>query len=177
MNKMFLKDLNILLTALIKVKSIRLAYATRDIKRSVIMQFKKFGDKYIIRMDKGEEIVETLKKFCEDEKIKLGFIKGIGAVNKAVVGVFDTNTKQYYSTDLNGVYEITSLLGNISTMNGEVYLHLHINLSNKEYITCGGHLNSAIISATGEIMIEVIEGNVDREFNEKIGLNLYRFNE
>lgn len=139
------------------------------------MEFKKFGDKYVIRLDKGEEVVESLKKFCRDEKVNLGFIKGIGATNKAVVGLFDTDTKQYISAELKGNYEITSLLGNISTMNGEVYLHLHINLADKEHKTYGGHLNSAIISATGEILVETIEGKVDREFSKDIGINLYKF--
>lgn len=139
------------------------------------MEYKKFGNKYIIRMDKGEEIVETLKKFCQQHNITLGWIKGIGAVNKATIGLFKTDEKKYYPMELNGYYEITSLLGNISTMNGEVYLHLHINLSDENYKTHGGHLNSAIISATGEIMIEAMDGMVDREFSDDIGINLFKF--
>lgn len=139
------------------------------------MEYKKFGNKYVVRMDKGEEIVETLKNFCENEKITLGWVKGIGAVNKAKIGLFETSIKTYHSIELDGDYEITSLLGNISTMNGETYLHLHINLSDKEYKTYGGHLNSAVISATGELILETIEGTVDREFNKEIGLNLYKF--
>lgn len=139
------------------------------------MEFRKFGNRYIVRLDKGEEIVETLKKFCKTEKITLGSIKGIGAVNRATIGIFKTDVKQYKSMNLNGSYEITSLLGNVSTMNGEVYLHLHINLSDIECKTYGGHLNSAIISATGEIIVEAIEGSIDREFSEEIGINLYKF--
>jgi len=139
------------------------------------MEFKQFGNKYILRLDKGEEIVETLKSFCKDQNIKLGWVKGIGAVNKATIGFYKPYYKKYYSTDLQGDHEITSLLGNISTMNDEVYLHLHINLSDIEYNTYGGHLSSAIISVTGEIMIEAIEGNVDRKFNEEIGINVYKF--
>ncbi|MGI6486518.1 MAG: DNA-binding protein [Thermoanaerobacterales bacterium] len=139
------------------------------------MEYKKFGNKYVMRIDKGEEIVDTLKKFCQDEKIKLGFVNGIGAVNKVRVGLFDTKSKQYNSAQLEGDYEITSLLGNISTKDGEVYLHLHINLSDANYNTRGGHLNSAVISGTGEIIIETIEGSVERQFSEEIGLNLYKF--
>ncbi|AOY77944.1 PPC domain-containing DNA-binding protein [Clostridium formicaceticum] len=139
------------------------------------MEYKQFGNKYIIRMDKGEEVVQTLKEFCQSHKITLGWVKGIGAVNKVTVGLFETKTKKYHSTELTGDYEITSLLGNISTMKGETYLHLHINLSDDEYKTYGGHLNLAIVSATGEFMVEAVEGNVDRAFSEEIGLNLYKF--
>ena len=35
------------------------------------MKAKKFNNKYLIRIDKGEEIVETLKEFCEKEDIKI----------------------------------------------------------------------------------------------------------
>ena len=139
------------------------------------MDFKKFDTKYVLRLERGEEVVETLKKFCEEKDIKLGWIKGLGAVNYAKIGLFETKSKTYHSTELSGDYEITSLYGNISTMNNEVYLHLHICLSDDEYKTYGGHLNSAIVSATVEILIESIEGFVERSFNDEIGLNLYDF--
>ena len=140
------------------------------------MDFRKFGNKYIVRMDKKEEIVTTLKMFCQEQEITLGWVKGIGAVNKVKIGLFETTTKEYHSQVLEGDMEITSLLGNISsTLNGEVYLHLHINVADKTYKTYGGHLNEAIISATGEFVIEAIQGNVEREFSDEIGLNLYKF--
>lgn len=139
------------------------------------MEFKKFDSKYVIRLEKGEEIVESIKKLCEKEDIKLGTISGIGAINRAVIGLFETNTKEYHSKELTGDMEITSLVGNISQMDGEVYLHIHINLANEENKVFGGHLTSAIISATGEIVIDVIEGVVDRKFDEEVGLNLFKF--
>ncbi len=139
------------------------------------MDYKKFGNKYFIRLDRGEEIVGKLKEFCKDKNIKLGWIKGIGAVSQAKIGIFEIDSKVYHTKELKGDYEITSLLGNISTMDGEVYLHLHMNLSDNEYKTYGGHLDSAIISATGELVIEAIDGIVDREFNQDIGINLFKF--
>ncbi|HLR34822.1 MAG TPA: PPC domain-containing DNA-binding protein [Tissierellales bacterium] len=139
------------------------------------MDYKKFGNKYILRLEQGEEVVTKLKEFCKEQNIKLGWIKGIGAVNKIKIGIFKVDEKVYYTKELRGDYEITSLLGNISTMDGEVYLHLHINLSDDEYKTYGGHLDSAIISATGELVIEAIDGIVDREFNQDIGISLFKF--
>ncbi len=140
------------------------------------MEFKKFGHKYIVRMDKTEEVVSVLKKFCQEQGITLGWVKGIGAVNRVQIGLFETLTKQYHSVVLEGDYEITSLLGNISTMNGEIYLHIHINVADKTYKSQGGHLSEAFISATGEFLIEAIEGSVDRAFCDEVGLNLYKFN-
>ena len=136
------------------------------------MKFKKFGNKWVVRIDKGEEVIQTIKKVCEDNKIKLGSISGIGAADRVTIGLFNTKNKQYQSQELIGDYEITNLSGNISTMNGEIYLHLHIGLSDSKYNAYGGHLTSAVISGTGEIIIEEIEGEIEREFNKEVGLNL-----
>jgi len=139
------------------------------------MEFKRFGKKFLIRIDKGEEIVETLKKFCQDNKIILGYITGLGATNKVKVGLYDIDKKQYFSKEFFGNYEIAPLYGNISTMKGETYLHLHINICDSEHKSFGGHLNSAVVSATFEGIIEQIDGEVDRVLDKEIGLNLIKF--
>jgi len=139
------------------------------------MIFKKFGNKYILRIDRGEEVVATLKTFCTDQNITLGAVTAIGAANRATIGLFNTETKQYQSTELTGDFEITSVAGNISTMHGEVYLHLHATLSDAQYHTFGGHLNAAFISGTCELIIDVMDGACDREFSGTVGLNLLKF--
>ena len=88
--------------------------------------------------------------------------------------MFETKTKQYHSKEFTGDFEITSLVGNISTMNQEIYLHLHVNLCDKDYNCYGGHLNSALISGTFEGVVEMIDGKIDRKFDQNVGLNLYK---
>ncbi len=140
------------------------------------MLFNQYGDQFWVRIDKGEEILETIKKFCSSHKITLGSIFGIGAVNRANIGLFEAQTKQYHKKELTGDHEITSLTGNISTMNHEVYLHIHVNLSNSNFSTFGGHLISAMVSGTCEVMIKAIAGKCEREFDEEVGLNLMQKN-
>lgn len=139
------------------------------------MEYKRFGSKFVVRLDKGEEIVASLKALCQENNIKLGMIYGIGATDKAVVGLFDTSVKEYFSRELTGDMEITCLLGNVSEHDGEVYLHLHITLADENQGAYGGHLNSAVISATGEIVIDVLDGEVGRLFDDQIGINLLEF--
>ncbi|WP_031515789.1 PPC domain-containing DNA-binding protein [Desulfofalx alkaliphila] len=139
------------------------------------MEYQKFGNKYVLRLDKGDEVIESIKAVCRQNAIKLGTVTGIGAINKAVIGIFESGTKKYHSKEVTGDMEIASLTGNISEMNGEVYLHLHITLTDSTYKAFGGHLNQAVISCTGEIVLDVIEGQVDRAFSEEIGLNLIKF--
>ncbi len=138
------------------------------------MQFRQFGNKYIIRIDKGEEIIQTLKQFCKEHQIKLGSISGIGATDEVEIAFFAAQTKQFHKKAITTDMEIAPLIGNITTMNGEVYLHLHLNLGDSEHKSYSGHLNKAIVSTTFEAIIEAIDGEVDREFSSEIGLNLLK---
>ena len=60
-------------------------------------------------------------------------------------------------------------------MNNEVYTHIHMSAGNENGEVFGGHLNRAMVSATCEMVIDVIDGEVDRYFDEEVGLNLFKF--
>ena len=139
------------------------------------MEYKKFGNHYVIRMEKGEEVMEKLKELCLKEDIRLGSISGLGAAGEVEIGLFNTESKEYKTTVMKGMFEITSLIGNITRKDDEVYLHCHINFSDASLHTYGGHLVRVIISATGEIVITKIDGEVERHFDENRGLNLFDF--
>ncbi len=140
-----------------------------------MLQYKRFETVLAVRLDAGEEILSCLAVLCEKEKIRLGTITGLGAVNTITIGLFDTKEKKYYSTKLEGDFEIVSLTGNISQMESKVYLHCHGAFSDITGKTLGGHLNEAWVSATAELFITVINGTVEREFNQQVGLNLFAF--
>jgi predicted DNA-binding protein with PD1-like motif len=138
------------------------------------MDYKKIGEKVFVRIDSGEEIVETLTQVCKKLNIAAGTITGIGATDKAIIGLFDMKTKKYHSKELVGDHEIAPVYGNISTMNTEVYLHLHVNLCNSEHKSFGGHLTSAVVSATFEGVIDIINGKIERAFDATSGLNILK---
>ena len=141
------------------------------------MEYRKFDSTIIARIDKGEEILEKVKEIALKENIKLASISALGAVNDFTVGVFKTDEKKYYSNSFQGYFEITSLTGTINTMNSEFYTHIHMSAGNEKGEVFGGHLNRAVVSATCEMVITIIDGSVDRYFDEEIGLNLFKFNE
>ena len=139
------------------------------------MEYKRFGNNIVVRMDRGEDIVEQVKVLAEREQIRLASVQALGAVNDFTVGVFNTETKVYGSNSFQGPYEIVSLTGTIDTMDGKFYTHLHMSAGNAQGQVFGGHLNRAVISATCEMIVTVIDGQVDRQFSEEIGLNLLKF--
>lgn len=139
------------------------------------MEFRKEKNYYIVRIDKGEEVLTELVKLCKLNEIKAGYLSGLGATDKIQIGLFDPLEKKYKKVEFKGPMEITSLIGNISTKDGEPYLHCHINVCNEKMEVLGGHLNECYISLTGEILITEISIDIEREFDGEIGLNLFKF--
>ena len=129
----------------------------------------------IDRIDRGEEVLEQVAAIAQAEQIKLASVQALGAVGEFTVGVFHTAEKQYHANSFAGDFEIVSLTGTINTMDGAFYTHLHMSAGNEKGEVFGGHLNRAVISATCEMVITVIDGRVDRFHSEEIGLNLFQF--
>lgn len=139
------------------------------------MDYKRFGNTIVARIDKGEEIVEQLKVVSLLENIKLASVQALGATDSFTVGAYNVEKQEYKSNDFSGDFEIVSLVGTVNTMNGEYYSHLHMSAGNANGEVFGGHLNRARVSATCEMVINIINGTVDRYREEKTGLNLFKF--
>ena len=139
------------------------------------MDYKRFGNTVIARIDKGEEITEQIKNIAIKENIKLASVQALGATDDFTVGVFNLDEKKYYQNHFVGTYEITSLTGTIDSMDGQFYCHLHMNAGNEKGEVYGGHLNKAYVSATCEMIITVIDGETDRKYCEETGINRIKF--
>ena len=140
------------------------------------MEYRKFPQGYVLRLDPGEEIVSSLTRLAADENIWLASVSAIGAANDVTIGIFNTGEKKYYSQRYQGDYEISALVGSVTRKEGEPYLHLHITIGNPVTGQVhAGHLTSAVISATLELFLQVWDGEVGRKFSDKVGLNLFEF--
>lgn len=139
------------------------------------MQYRVFGDTYVVRLQRGEEVLACLRELCEKESISLGTVSAIGAVNHVVVGVYRVDEQKYVANTFDGVMELTSLMGNITEKDGEPYLHLHATFGNLTGKVIGGHLNEAVVSATCELFVRKVEGHVGRRLDPETGLNIFDF--
>ena len=139
------------------------------------MDYRRFGDTVVVRMDPGEEIVAQVLVLAEKENIKLAAVEALGAVNDFTVGLFDTVTKEFHANRFQGPHEIVSLTGTLTAKDGAVYQHLHMSAADAEGRVFGGHLSAAVISATCEMVVRILDGRVERAFDPEIGLNLFRF--
>lgn len=139
------------------------------------MQYKNTEKEIIIRLDDGEEIIQSLKVICKNEGVESAIITGIGAARNVEIGHWDAKTKKYDNKKFSGLLEIVSLNGNITILNDEPMIHLHIAIGMKDFSTKSGHLMSAEVYPTCEIVLLPINTKITREKDEKTGLNLQKF--
>lgn len=115
--------------------------------------YKKSDNTYILRLDKGQEIVQELKNFCKEQNIKGGSISAIGFADNIELGCFDLEKGDYCKKIFKDGREITSLLGSVSTIDNDLKIHLHGTFSTHDFSIIGGHLFSATVALTCEIFI------------------------
>jgi predicted DNA-binding protein with PD1-like motif len=140
------------------------------------MEYQRFENTLLVRLDRGEEIVDSMRRLAAAEDIRLAHVSALGAVDDFTVGVYDVGTWKYHPLSFTGQHEITSLFGTINTMDGAFYCHIHMTAGNITGAVVGGHLNRAVISATAELVVTVTDGTVDRVKDEAVtGLNLFSF--
>ena len=139
------------------------------------MVYKTCGDTIAVRLEKGEEIVSSIRAICENEGVKAGTIQGLGAADHSVVGIFDFTKNAYVSNTFDQDMEITALIGNVSTKDGELYLHIHATLGDDKGLAHGGHRNEAVVSATCELFIRKLDMVIERKADPKTGINLMVF--
>ena len=134
------------------------------------MQFQKVGKDYLINIDKDEKVVETLTRFCKENRIKNAKLSGIGAVKKTEIGAYDLLKKEYIKREYSEILELLSLEGNVALKDGEPFIHAHVVLSDHNMQTLGGHLFETTVGVAGEFFLTQFDGNAYRELKPDIGL-------
>ena len=135
------------------------------------MEYRVFDDTIVVRLDKGDGIAESLLAVARQAGVTLASVSGIGATDDFEVGVFDLAKGDYERIRYGGNHEITALVGNLTTKDGAPYLHLHITCAGAGGQVVAGHLFEGRISLTAEIFLQPIEANIERKFDETLGIN------
>ena len=136
------------------------------------------GGRYLLSIANHQEITAVLAEFCRDQHMRSGVVGGIAAISEATFRFLDPATKQYVDKTFKEQMEVTCLTGNISQKDGEVYLHIHVTASRRDYSCIGGHLLSAKVNGACELYVaDFLLDGVDRKFDPETGLNLYDFHE
>ncbi len=132
---------------------------------------------YIVRLERGESVFTKLTGFVKKENITTAKFSAIGAIENLEIGSYNLEKKEYDKRKVPGILEAVSVMGNVTLVNGEQFLHVHGVFSNSELQCFGGHVFSMDAAVTLEVFITPHNTRVVRELDENIGLKLCTFPE
>ena len=90
------------------------------------MEYKKIRNTVYIRVDKGENVVQTILSVCRKENIRGGYFQGIGACDTATISTYIPERNDFVDHTISGMIEMISLMGNISIDDkDEPFQHSH----------------------------------------------------
>jgi hypothetical protein len=130
------------------------------------------GAYYQLRLEPGEEVVETLLRFCRARRTKSGFLTGLGAAEDIVLGCFDPRRRAYRKRTLKGDHEIAALVGNVAWDGKLPISHIHAVVSTPTLAVLAGHLFSARVTVTCEIALVPGSRRLTRAVDPVYGLKL-----
>jgi len=147
-------------------------------KRRAPLQVKRVGDIFLVRLETGEEVIESLKRFADAYRIGFGSIQAIGTFERVTLGYYDTETKAYQDQSVEEPVEVLNLSGNIAKgEDGEPIVHAHVTVGRSDYSTLGGHVVEATVGPTLEVIIETRAATVRRRRDPDVGLDLWDLNQ
>src|SRR4030065_2580152 len=91
----------------------------------------------LVRLEHGEDIIESIKQTVKEERSTMVLVVGLGMISDFELGFFDRGN--YLTQSYNDPHELLSLQGTIAT-EGEPRIHIHATVANKEHEEFGGHL-------------------------------------
>lgn len=143
------------------------------------MEYKKMKDTIYLRIDKDENVMETIKEVCKSEAVCGGYFQGIGACGSATLSTYIPEQHDFVEHKISGMLEMVSLMGNITVdCDNQPFLHSHAVFShlNKkgEIAVTAGHLKEAEISYTGEIIISTAGNTIGRQFDANSGIEVWK---
>ena len=119
---------------------------------------------HCIRLKRGEDLLDSIKKLCKQKDIKAGVVlSGVGCISSGRV----RDASGVRIREIAEHCEIVSLNGTVSA----VRCHIHIALSKEDLTTIGGHLCSGcIVNTTCELVIGELPGVAyDEEADSETG--------
>lgn len=130
---------------------------------------------YALRFDPGDDILAELTGFCTRQTITNASIAGLGSIENPTLAHYSIHTKQFTTRELPGVFEITTLAGNVALVDGQPAVHVHVAIADDQMRGFGGHLMAGACSATLELILTAYPSRLSKSHSDAIGLNVWDF--
>jgi len=117
------------------------------------------GPIHVVRLDTGEDLLDSITAYAGATGIRAGWLSYLGAVSRASLRYYDQDERVYRDFELDAHLEVLSGVGNISILDDAPFVHTHAAFADADGHAFGGHLNSGTTVWALEIRIEVLEGD------------------
>ena len=126
---------------------------------------------HVFRVMPGQELLTGITNYCGQNNVTSGVIIGIiGSVTKIKLNYLLKLPGDYKTIEYTGPLEIVCAQGTVALKEGNLMLHIHMQLSSPE-ISHGGHVVDAMIFSTAEVTIGELDYQLNRALDQYTGLN------
>jgi uncharacterized protein len=122
----------------------------------------------------GDEVMSTLQAFAADHNLMASRLTAIGAFQRATLGYFNWERKEYDRIAVDEQVEVLSLVGDIALDGNQPKVHAHAVLGRRDGSTVGGHLLEAQVRPTLEVLLVESPAYLRRVHDAKSGIALIR---
>ena len=112
---------------------------------------------YVVSLARGDDLRSSLESLAAEEQIPGAKVSAIGALEDPELGCYDLPSKTYDHRTFPGIYELVSLSGNLTLLEGKPFLHAHVAISGHDYAVYGGHLFDSKIGVVAEVFVEPVD--------------------
>jgi predicted DNA-binding protein with PD1-like motif len=123
-------------------------------------------------MDKGDEASDELSRFARAQGVTGASLTAVGGCREATLGYFDPESMSYLEIPVATQAEVLSLVGDIALNGDEPAVHAHAVLGLRDGSTVGGHLLSALVWPTLEVIVTESPAHLRKRVDSGTGLAL-----
>jgi predicted DNA-binding protein with PD1-like motif len=127
---------------------------------------------WAVVLETGDEAGACLLAFAREQHLSAAHFTAIGAFERAVLGYFDWNLKDYRRNAVDEQVEVVSLIGDVALQGDEPRLHMHAVLGRSDASALGGHLLEGLVRPTLEVIVTESPAHLRRLHDPRSGLAL-----
>lgn len=130
---------------------------------------------FAIVLETGDEAIDSITRFAQEERLSAAQLTAIGAFRKAVIAYFGWETKEYRHIPVEEQVEVASLIGDVALApDGSRALHIHLVLGRRDGSALAGHLLEGLVRPTLEVVVTETPAHLRKVHDPESGLALIR---
>jgi uncharacterized protein len=129
---------------------------------------------YGLTLEPGDDIHASIEDYCARYDFLNAEVQGIGSVDSPTLAHYSMRSKKFTDKHYEGIFEIASLIGNVSVVEGKPFAHVHVTISDPEMNAHAGHLVKGTCSATIELILRPFPSRYHKT-DSSVGLKVWDY--